>query len=268
VGVAVKEKSGYRLLNGNMTGILLTEYILSQQKVQGILPANGAVISTVVSTDMTRSITDAYGISYIDVLTGFKYIGEKIKEFEASGEYSYLFGFEESYGCLSGTYTRDKDAVGACMLICEMAAFYQAKGMSLLDALDSLYVKYGYFNEAVESITLKGVEGLADMKKIMAGLRENPPIMLAGTKVTEARDYLRQEKRLASGEILPTMLPVSDVLYYSLADGSWACVRPSGTEPKIKLYFGTRVEGDINQAPVLAEKRLGELAAALKEIIF
>jgi phosphoglucomutase len=257
VGAAVRHKGEYKLLTGNMTGVILAEYILSSLKEKGSLPANGALISTIVSTDMTKAIAKAYGIAYFDVLTGFKYIGEKIKEFEQTGEHSYVFGFEESYGCLAGTYARDKDAVVASLLICEAAAFYKKQGLTLLDALDNLYAKYGYYIEAIESITLKGLEGLADMRRIMAQLRDNPPISLAGVNVTEARDYLNKTIVYPlEGRREATTLPVSDVLYYALEDGSWVCVRPSGTEPKIKIYFGA-----------LSADKLTGLKTAMKEVI-
>jgi len=239
VGVAVKHNGEYLLLTGNMIGVILTEYLLSQLKAAGRLPQNGAVISTIVSTDMAQAIAKAYGIAYMDVLTGFKYIGEKIKEFEESGSNTFIFGFEESYGYLTGTYSRDKDAVAASLLICEAAAYYRQQGLSLHDALHGLYEKYGCFLEETQSITLKGVEGLQDIKRIMAGLRDNPPATLGGSKVVQIRDYLaRQISYLPEGRTDTTDLPVSDVLYFAMEDGSWACVRPSGTEPKIKLYFG------------------------------
>ena len=242
VGIAVKRDNDYELLTGNMTGVLLTDYMVSQMKAKGKLPANGAIISTIVSTDMTRAITKAYGLEYMEVLTGFKYIGEKIKGFEETGSHSYILGFEESYGYLAGTYARDKDAVVASLLICEAAAFYRKQGLSLYDALQELYKKYGLYRECIESITLKGVDGLSDIKRIMAYLRNNPPQSLAGSKVIEARDYQnRTIKNIETGVVTDSTLPVSDVLYYATDDGSWACVRPSGTEPKIKLYFGTKL---------------------------
>jgi phosphoglucomutase len=267
VGIAVKDQNEYRLLTGNMTGVLMTDYLLSQRKVKNILPANSAVISTIVSTDMTKAIAAEYGAAYIEVLTGFKYIGEKIKEFEASGDFEYIFGFEESYGCLPGTYTRDKDAVAATLLICEMAAFYRKQGLTLLDALDKLYEKYGFFSESVESITLKGLEGIENMKKIMAALRLNPPKVFGESVVTEARDYASSAIYLPDGATQPTGLPVSDVLYYAMADGSWACVRPSGTEPKIKIYFGVVIHGDLTTAVIKARAQLSELWAAMKKIV-
>ncbi len=246
VGAVVKMTNGeYMVLTGNMTGALLCEYILSQKKANGTLPANGAVVSTIVSTDMTKAICKEYGMKYFDVLTGFKYIGEKIKEFEADGSYEYMFGFEESYGCLAGTYARDKDACFATMLICELAAFYKAKGMSLYDGLLELYKKYGVYKETITSIELKGIDGAAQIKKIMDTLRAEAPKEIAGVKVIEARDYsVDKITNCLTGETIPTGLPKSNVLYFVLEDGTWFCVRPSGTEPKIKVYFGSNGKTD------------------------
>lgn len=242
VGAVVKDDKGdYIVLTGNMTGALLTEYILSQRKEQGKLPANGAVIKTIVTTEMTRYICEEYGIKLFDVLTGFKYIGEKIKEFEQSGEYEYVFGFEESYGSLPGTYARDKDAVAATLLICEMAAYYKSKGMTLYDGLLALYKKYGFCKEGIKSLTLKGIEGLEKIQKIMATFRENTPSEFAGIAVTWARDYKTKVfKNVKTGETEEDTLPVSDVLHYTLEDGTWICIRPSGTEPKLKFYYGVK----------------------------
>ena len=248
VGVAVKHEGEYVLLSGNMTGVILTEYIISSKKSAGTLPANGAVISTIVSTRMTEEITKQNGLTYIDVLTGFKYVGEKIKEFEKSGDHSYILGFEESYGYLAGTHARDKDAVVASMLICEAAAFYKEKGQTLVDALNKLYKEYGRFQEYVESITLKGVDGLNDIKRIMAGLRENPPTEIGGGTVKTIKDYKNSiEKCIKTNKTKKIDLPVSDVVHFTMNDESWACVRPSGTEPKIKLYFGTKLPKDASE---------------------
>ncbi len=240
VGAVVKDKDGeYVILSGNMTGALITEYILSQKKQAGTLPKNGAIISTIVSTNMTEKIAESYGVDFIQVLTGFKYIGEKIKEFEKTESKQFLFGFEESYGCLAGTYARDKDAVLATMLICEIAAFYKARGMNMLDGLTELYEKYGYFKESIQSISLKGIEGLENIKKIMNSLRQSNDYVINGCKVIEARDYKSGiTLDVKTGQTNKITLPKSDVLYYVLEDGSWVCVRPSGTEPKIKVYFG------------------------------
>ena len=242
VGAVVKDDKGdYIVLTGNMTGALLTEYILSQRKAKGILPANGAVIKTIVTTEMVRPMCEEYGVKLFDVLTGFKYIGEKIKEFEQSGEYQYIFGFEESYGSLPGTYARDKDAVVATLLICEMAAYYKSKGMTLYEGLVSLYKKYGFCKEGIKSLTLKGIEGLEKIKKIIATFRENAPSEFAGIAVTWARDYKTKVfKNIKTGETEQDTLPVSDVLHYTLEDGTWICIRPSGTEPKLKFYYGVK----------------------------
>ena len=226
-----------------MTGALLTEYILSQKKAKGTLPENGAVIKTIVSTEMIRPMCEAYGVELMDVLTGFKFIGEKIKGFEETGSHSYIFGFEESYGCLAGTYARDKDAVVATLLICEMAAYYKKQGMTLYDGLMALYEKYGYYREGVKSLTMKGLDGVEKIQKIMASFRAETPAAFAGVAVEWAKDYKTQVfKNLTTGEEMASPLPVSDVVYYTLADGSWICVRPSGTEPKLKFYIG--VKGD------------------------
>ena len=240
VGAVVKTKDGsYTVLTGNMTGTLICNYICSQKAKLGTLPKNGALVSTIVSSEMTKAIAKKYNLAYFDVLTGFKYIGEKIKEFEQTGEYQYVFGFEESYGCLSGTYARDKDAVVASLLICEMAAYYKSRGMSLYDGLMELYDTYGVYKEIIHSITLKGIEGIENMKKIMDTLRKDAPSEIAGVKVTETRDYLEDKiVDVATGKVSPTNLPKSNVLYFTLADDTWFCVRPSGTEPKLKVYYG------------------------------
>ena len=262
VGVAVKHNSDYVLLNGNMTGVLLTEYITQS----GSLPQNGAIISTIVSTKMAAAIAQANNLAYMEVLTGFKYIGEKIKEFEETGSHSFIFGYEESYGYLAGTFARDKDAVGATLLICEAAAYYRKKGMTLYDVLLKLYEKYGMYQESIESITLKGVEGVENIKKIMAALRNKPPKALDGAKVTEVRDYQSGVvNNLESGKIRQTMLPVSDVLYYATADDSWACVRPSGTEPKIKIYFGVKLASSATQED--ANAKLAVLSRDMLEVV-
>ncbi len=242
VGCAVKDKAGeYKLLTGNMTGILITNYILSQKEIQSSLPENPAIISTIVSTDMTKAISKAKNADYFEVLTGFKYIGEKIKEFEETGSHTYLFGFEESYGCLAGTYARDKDAVVASMLICELAAYYKKRNMNLYDGMLELYKEYGFYLDQIQSITLKGIEGLNNIKKIMDELRKNPPAEINGVEIVRIRDYDSKKiidlKTKIEEEI---KMPKSNVLYYELGDESWFCIRPSGTEPKIKIYFGVK----------------------------
>ncbi len=264
VGAVVKTKDGsYTVLTGNMTGTLICNYICSQKAKLGTLPKNGALVSTIVSSEMTKAIAKKYNLAYFDVLTGFKYIGEKIKEFEQTGEYQYVFGFEESYGCLSGTYARDKDAVVASLLICEMAAYYKSRGMSLYDGLMELYDTYGVYKEIIHSITLKGIEGIENMKKIMDTLRKDAPSEIAGVKVTETRDYLEDKiVDVATGKVNPTNLPKSNVLYFTLADDTWFCVRPSGTEPKIKIYFGTKADTVEN-----AEKKIATAQDGIMKVV-
>lgn len=264
VGAVVKTKDGsYTVLTGNMTGTLICNYICSQKAKLGTLPKNGALVSTIVSSEMTKAIAKKYNLAYFDVLTGFKYIGEKIKEFEQTGDYQYVFGFEESYGCLSGTYARDKDAVVASLLICEMAAYYKSRGMSLYDGLMELYDTYGVYKEIIHSITLKGIEGIENMKKIMDTLRKDAPSEIAGVKVTETRDYLEDKiVNVATGKVSPTNLPKSNVLYFTLADDTWFCVRPSGTEPKIKIYFGTKADTVEN-----AEKKIATAQDGIMKVV-
>ena len=264
VGAVVKTKDGsYTVLTGNMTGTLICNYICSQKAKLGTLPKNGALVSTIVSSEMTKAIAKKYNLAYFDVLTGFKYIGEKIKEFEQTGDYQYVFGFEESYGCLSGTYARDKDAVVASLLICEMAAYYKSRGMSLYDGLMELYDTYGVYKEIIHSITLKGIEGIENMKKIMDTLRKDAPSEIAGVKVTETRDYLEDKiVDVATGKVSPTNLPKSNVLYFTLADDTWFCVRPSGTEPKMKIYFGTKADTVEN-----AEKKIATAQDGIMKVV-
>lgn len=264
VGAVVKTKDGsYTVLTGNMTGTLICNYICSQKAKLGTLPKNGALVSTIVSSEMTKAIAKKYNLAYFDVLTGFKYIGEKIKEFEQTGDYQYVFGFEESYGCLSGTYARDKDAVVASLLICEMAAYYKSRGMSLYDGLMELYDTYGVYKEIIHSITLKGIEGIENMKKIMDTLRKDAPSEIAGVKVTETRDYLEDKiVDVATGKVSPTNLPKSNVLYFTLTDDTWFCVRPSGTEPKIKIYFGTKADTVEN-----AEKKIATAQDGIMKVV-
>ncbi len=263
IGVVIRdEKGNYDILTGNMTGALLTEYVLNGRKEKGLLPENAAVIKTIVTTEMVRAIAESYNAELIEVLTGFKFIGEKIKQFEEDHSHTFVFGFEESYGCLSGTYARDKDAVGAAMLVCEMAAYYKNRGMTLHDALEELYKKYGFYKEGVKSVTLKGIDGAEKIGKIMAYLRENTPEGFGGNKVLTVKDYKSGVfTDVATGNKSESPLPASDVLYYNLEDRAWLCVRPSGTEPKIKFYMGVKAESsDAALAKVEAmEKSVDEL---------
>ena len=243
LGVYVKDtKSGeYIPLTGNMSGSLLCEYVLSQKQAAGKIPADGQVVKSIVSTNLIDAVAKSYGAELIEVLTGFKWIGKQILKNETTGHGTYLFGMEESYGCLIGTYARDKDAISATAALCEAAAYYKQKGMTLWDAMIAMYEKYGYYKDAVKAIGLSGIEGLAKIQSIMETLRNNTPTEVGGYKVTSARDYkLDTIKDMATGEVKPTGLPSSNVLYYDLEDGAWICVRPSGTEPKIKFYFGVK----------------------------
>ncbi len=243
LGVYVKdEKSGeYIPLTGNMSGSLLCEYVLSQKKERGAIPSDGQVVKSIVTTNLVDAVAKAYGCELIEVLTGFKYIGQQILKEEATGCGTYMFGLEESYGCLIGTYARDKDAISATVALCEAAAYYKTKGMTLWDAMTALYEKYGYYKDAVTSISLKGLEGQEKIKAIMEAMRKETPAEVGGYQVLSARDYkLDTVKDMGTGEVSPTGLPQSDVLYYELTEDGWLCVRPSGTEPKIKFYYGVK----------------------------
>lgn len=243
LGVYAKDsKTGeYMSFTGNMSGMLIAEYLLSQKKEKGLIPANGALVKTIVSTNMADAIAKEYNIKLIEVLTGFKFIGEQIKLFEQTGSNEYCFGFEESYGCLIGTHARDKDAIVAVMALCEAAAYYKSKGITLWDQMLNIYEKYGYFKEGLKSITLKGVEGVAKIQEMLNNLRENPPKEFGAYKVLSARDYKKDEiVDMATGNVTPTGLPSSNVLYYELNDDAWCCARPSGTEPKVKFYMGVK----------------------------
>ena len=243
LGVRVKDKNGeYHDLTGNMSGCLLANYELSQRKaVNGSLPEDGALVKTIVTTNLADAIAKGYNVNLIEVLTGFKYIGQQILGFENSGKGTYLFGFEESYGCLIGTYARDKDAIVATMALCEAAAYYKTQGKTLWDAMIDMYEEFGYYKDAIQAVTMKGIEGLQKIQEIMTTLRQNPPAEFAGHKVTAVRDYKLDEiTDLATGDKKPTGLPNSNVLYYELTDDAWVCVRPSGTEPKVKFYYGVK----------------------------
>ncbi len=241
LGVYCKStKTGeYVSFTGNMSGMLIAEYILRERTVAGTMPENPALVETIVTTDMAKAIAEAYNVKLIEVLTGFKFIGEQIRWFEEQNTYNYVFGLEESYGCLAGTYARDKDACVAVMMLCEVASWCKSKGMTLWDAMLDMYERYGYYQEGLETITLKGMDGAAQIQAMMTKMRSNPPKELAGLKVLAVRDYTADTRTdLATGEVTKTGLPSSNVLYYELSNNSWCCVRPSGTEPKIKFYFG------------------------------
>mgnify|MGYP004560046405 FL=1 len=261
LGVYAKDtKSGeYVSFTGNMSGMLIAEYILREKKANGTLPVNGALVETIVTTDMAKAIAKAYGVKLIEVLTGFKYIGEQIKFFEQQNSYEYVFGLEESYGCLAGTYARDKDACVAVMMLCEVAAWCKSNHMTLWDEMISLYERYGYYKEGLETMTLKGMDGAARIQGMMDEMRNNPPKKIGSWEVLALRDYKKDTRtKIATGAVTETGLPNSNVLYYELSDNAWCCVRPSGTEPKIKFYFGV-VGSDIADS----EKKLDELRAAM-----
>ena len=265
LGVRVKDKNGeYHTLTGNMSGCLLADYELGQRKaVNGSLPQDGAMISTIVTTNMAAAIAKYYGVKFIEVLTGFKYIGQQILGFETSGVGSYLFGFEESYGCLIGTHARDKDAIVATMALCEAAAYYKTKDMTLWDAMIEMYERYGYYKDDIQSITLKGIEGLAQIQTILENLRKNPPAEIGGYKVLSARDYKADTiVDMETKEVKATGLPSSNVLYYDLTDDAWVCVRPSGTEPKIKIYYGVK-----GSSLTDADEKSAALGQELKKLI-
>lgn len=243
LGVYCKDtKSGeYVSFTGNMSGMLIAEYILKERTATGTMPENPALVETIVTTDMAKVIAQAYGVHLIEVLTGFKYIGEQIRLFEENHTYNYVFGLEESYGCLAGTYARDKDACVAVMMLCEVAFWYKKQGKTLWDAMLAMYEKYGYFKEGLETITLKGMDGAQQIQQMMAEAREHLPKQIGDAKVLAVRDYKTDVRYdMTDGSKSATGLPTSNVLYYELEDHSWCCVRPSGTEPKIKFYFGVK----------------------------
>lgn len=264
LGVYAKDPktSEYVSFTGNMSALLIAEYILSEKKKRNEIPANGAIVSTIVSSNMTKAVANEYDIKLIETLTGFKFIGEQIKFFERDKSYEYLFGFEESYGCLAGTHARDKDSVVAVMLLCEAAAFYKKHGITLWEQMLNIYEKYGYYRETLATITLKGIDGAEKIKSIIEKLRTNPCESIGDFKVVEIRDYKEKvKKNLITGEKGTTTLPESNVLYYALENDAWCCVRPSGTEPKIKFYMG--VKEDTMES---ANKSLEELKSAMLKI--
>jgi phosphoglucomutase len=242
VGVAVKNTEGeYVVLSGNQTGALLLHYLLEQKQTKGILPANGVVLKTIVTSEIGRAIADRFGLVTIDTLTGFKFIGEKMKEFEETGEHTFIFGYEESYGYLAGDFVRDKDAIQICLLMTEVAAYYKSRGMTIYEGLHELFREYGYYQEDLVSVTLKGKEGAEQIQSMLTAFRQNPPTVMAGQAVKIVEDYKTGQRTLLSdGTSEPLTLPSSNVLKYILEDGSWFCLRPSGTEPKIKFYFGVK----------------------------
>ena len=262
LGVYAKDtKTGeYKVFTGNMSGMLICEYEMSQKKALGILPENGALVTTIVSSNMAQAVAKEYGMKFIECLTGFKYIGEQIKFFEQSGSNEYVFGFEESYGCLVGTHARDKDAVVAVMALCEAAAYYKTQGITLWDQMLNIYNKYGYYKEDLFTMTFKGADGAKKMQDMMDAYRKNTPKQVGAYKVLRLRDYMNDViTDLATGETIPTGLPKSNVLYFELENDAWFCVRPSGTEPKIKFYAGIKGNSLDDSA-----KKLDELMEAIK----
>lgn len=262
LGVYAKDtKTGrYIRFTGNMSGMLIAEYILRERRKLDLMPDNPALVKTIVTTDMAKALAADYEVDLFEVLTGFKYIGEKIREFESDNSYNFLFGLEESYGCLAGTYARDKDACVAAMMLCEVAAYYKKQGKTLWEAMMDMYEKYGYYQEGLAFFTLKGIDGGKKIQDMMSTFRSRPPKILGGCCVLAMRDYQNRVRRdLVTGQETDIMLPVSDVLYYELEQNAWCCVRPSGTEPKIKFYYG--VKGDS------LEDSVGKLEALKEDLI-
>ena len=267
LGVYVKDsKTGeYHSLTGNMSGCLIGDYVIGQRKEREGLPKDGAFIKSIVSTNMADA--KYYGIQLVEVLTGFKFIGQKMLEFETKGTGTYLFGMEESYGCLTGTYARDKDAVVASMTLCEAAAYYKTQGKTLWDAMIDMYEKYGYYKDDVKAITLKGIEGLEKIQTILETLRADAPKEIGGYKVLKVRDYKKDTiTDLADGKVTPTGLPASNVLYYELEDDAWVCVRPSGTEPKVKFYYGIKGTS-LEEADAKSESLGKEVLAMIEKML-
>ena len=263
VGIAVKDTEGkYYLMSGNQIGCVLLYYILKSREALGTIPADGAVVKSVVSTELARKIAASFGLTTFNTLTGFKWIAEKIQQFQDKGDHTFIFGFEESYGFLSSTFVRDKDGVNASLLIAEAAAWARTQGKTLYDILQEIFATYGYYVEGVVSITLPGKDGVAKMQSIMKNLRTDAPKTLAGKKVLAVRDYLAGTRTDCEGNVAPAGLPKSDVLYFELENDAWVCIRPSGTEPKIKLYVNT------NAASYAESKAENDaLVAACKELM-
>lgn len=265
LGIYAKDsKTGnYMPFTGNMSGLLIAEYELSTRKETGRLPKDGALVTTIVSSNMAEAIGKEYGIDVIEVLTGFKYIGEQIKFFEQDHSHTFLFGYEESYGCLVGTHARDKDAVVAVMALCEAAAYYKKQGLTLWDQMLKIYEKYGYYKETLVSVTMKGVDGAEKIQSILKQMRENPLKQIGDYKVLAVRDYDADTRLdMETGKVTATGLPKSNVLYYELEHDAWCCVRPSGTEPKVKFYMGVKEKG-LTQA----EHALEGLKEAMTKIV-
>lgn len=265
LGVYAKDSKtgGYMAFTGNMSGMIICEYQLSQKKEKGILPKDGAVVTTIVSGNMAQAVTKEYGAQLIETLTGFKYIGEQIKFFEQNHDHTFLFGFEESYGCLVGTHARDKDAVVAVMALCEAAAYYKSKNLTLWDQMLVLFEKYGYYKEGLHTLTLKGIEGAQKIQEIIKSFRSNPPRQVGHWKTLAFRDY--GENRIidcVTEKERETGLPVSNVLYFELEEDAWCCVRPSGTEPKVKFYMGVKGKDMAD-----ADRKLQELTDAMTAMI-
>ena len=265
LGVRVRDaKTGeYHELDGNMSGCLLADYEIGQRQGLKGLPTDGEFIKTIVTTNMADAIAKGYGVGLIEVLTGFKFIGQQILNFEQTGKGTYLFGFEESYGCLIGTHARDKDAIVASMALCEAAAYYKTQGKTLWDVMMDMYDKYGYYKDGVQAITLEGIEGVAKIKEIMNSLRTNPPTSIGDYQVERVRDYQNDTiVDCQTNEIMPTGLPQSNVLYYELSQDAWACARPSGTEPKLKFYFGIK-----GTSLADADKKVKELSKSILALV-
>ena len=265
LGIYAKDtKTGeYKNYTGNMSALLIAEYEISQKQEKGILPSNGMMVKTIVSTNLTDAVAEAYNLKLVEVLTGFKYIGEVIRKSEENNDYKYVFGFEESYGCLIGTYARDKDGVGAVMALCEAAAYYKSKGLTLWNQMINIYEKYGYYKEGQVSIVLEGADGAEKIKSMMTAMREKKIEKIGEYNVLKFRDYDRNIIRdMKTGNEEETGLPKSNVLYYELENNSWCCVRPSGTEPKIKLYMGIKAD-----SMEKADKKLEELKKAMEELV-
>ena len=265
LGIYAKDKATgeYVSFTGNMSGMLIAEYIMRERAATGKMPENPAMVTTIVTTNMTRAIAEDYKAKFVEVLTGFKYIGEQIKFFERDHSYNYVFGLEESYGCLAGTHARDKDAVVAVMCLCEVAAWCKKQGITLWDQMINLYEKYGYYKETQYAITMKGIDGSRQIAAIMDKLRKNPPKNFGDLQVVEMRDYdLDQTTNMATGEVTPTGLPKSNVLYFELTNDSWCCARPSGTEPKIKFYMGVKGTGLDD-----AQEKVEALTEAVKALL-